>query len=91
MVIDVDALGHINRTHGHPAGDAALGHVAAVLAGFSRYAPVDGAAADNATDVLVWYSPTAMHFGIRASAPAGSPRSSARRPEPAEFPCYCGL
>lgn len=49
---------------------------AAVLSGFSRYAPVDGAAADNATDVLVWYSPTAMHFGIRAAAPAGSIRAT---------------
>jgi len=29
---------------------------AAVLNGFSRYAPVDGAPADHATDVLVWYS-----------------------------------
>ena len=45
---------------------------AAVLSGFSRYAPVDGEPADHATEVLVWYSPTAMHFGIRASAPAGS-------------------
>ena len=49
--------------------DEAVWSQAAVLSGFSRYAPVDGAPADNATDVLVWYSPTAMHFGIRASAP----------------------
>src|SRR6187455_3293740 len=49
---------------------------AAVLSGFSRYAPVDGAPADNATDVLVWYSPTAMHFGIRAFAPAGAVRAT---------------
>ena len=38
--------------------------------------PVDGAPADNGTDVLVWYSPTAMHFGIRAIAPAGSVRAT---------------
>ena len=44
--------------------DEAVWSQAAVLAGFSRYAPVDGAPADDATDVLVWYSPTAMHFGI---------------------------
>ncbi|HEX8031419.1 MAG TPA: DUF5916 domain-containing protein [Vicinamibacterales bacterium] len=56
--------------------DEAVWSQAAVLAGFSRYAPVDGAAADNATDVLVWYSPTAMHFGIRALAPAGSIRAT---------------
>src|SRR5688500_2689290 len=49
---------------------------AAVLSGFSRYAPVDGAPAEHATDVLVWYSPTAMHFGIRAAAPAGSVRAT---------------
>jgi hypothetical protein len=49
---------------------------AAVLAGFSRYAPVDGEPADHATDVLVWYSPTAIHFGIRASAPAGTVRAT---------------
>ncbi|HYB93826.1 MAG TPA: DUF5916 domain-containing protein [Vicinamibacterales bacterium] len=49
--------------------DEAVWSQAAVLSGFSRYAPVDGAAADAVTEVLVWYSPTAMHFGIRASAP----------------------
>ncbi|MEO8677964.1 MAG: DUF5916 domain-containing protein [Vicinamibacterales bacterium] len=45
---------------------------AAVLSGFSRYAPVDGAAADQRTEVLVWYSPTAIHFGVRAFAPPGT-------------------
>jgi len=49
---------------------------AAVLGGFSRYAPVDGEPATHATDVLVWYSPTALHFGIRAEAPAGSVRAT---------------
>ena len=61
LSIDVD--GNLNE---------AVWSQAAVLAGFSRYAPVDGAPADHATDVLVWYSPTAIHFGIRASAPAGT-------------------
>jgi hypothetical protein len=56
--------------------DEAVWSQAAVLSGFSRYAPVDGAPADHATDVLVWYSPTAMHFGIRAAAPAGSVRAT---------------
>ncbi len=56
--------------------DEAVWSQAAVLSGFSRYAPVDGAPADNGTDVLVWYSPTAMHFGIRAFAPAGSVRAT---------------
>jgi len=56
--------------------DEAVWSQAAVLSGFSRYAPVDGAPADNATDVLVWYSPTAMHFGIRAFALAGAVRAT---------------
>jgi hypothetical protein len=56
--------------------DEAVWSQAAVLSGFSRYAPVDGAPADNPTDVLVWYSPTAMHFGIRALAPAGAVRAT---------------
>jgi hypothetical protein len=56
--------------------DEAVWSQAAVLSGFSRYAPVDGAPADNPTDVLVWYSPSAIHFGIRASAPAGSVRAT---------------
>ncbi|MEO6066794.1 MAG: DUF5916 domain-containing protein [Gemmatimonadales bacterium] len=38
---------------------------AARLDGFTRYQPAGGAAVDS-TVVLVWYSPTAIHFGIRA-------------------------
>jgi hypothetical protein len=49
---------------------------AAVLTGFSRYAPSDGAAAENRTEVLVWFSPTAIHFGIRAHARAGTVRAT---------------
>jgi hypothetical protein len=45
---------------------------AALLRGFSRYAPTDGVAADDSTEVLVWYSPTAIHFGIRAYAERGT-------------------
>ncbi|MGH9220873.1 MAG: DUF5916 domain-containing protein, partial [Vicinamibacterales bacterium] len=56
--------------------DESVWSQAAVLAGFSRYAPVDGAPADNPTDVLVWYSPSAMYFGIRATAQAGSVRAT---------------
>ncbi|HEY8147930.1 MAG TPA: hypothetical protein VIK51_03300, partial [Vicinamibacteria bacterium] len=47
---------------------------AARLVGFSQYAPVDGRPAENATEVLVWYSPSAIHFGIRAQAEAGTVR-----------------
>ncbi len=49
---------------------------AARLVGFSQYAPVDGRPAENATEVLVWYSPSAIHFGIRAQAEAGTVRAS---------------
>src|SRR5262245_21770378 len=56
--------------------DEAVWSQAALLSGFSRYAPVDGAAADAATDVLVWYSPTAIYFGIRAAAAPGSVRAT---------------
>src|SRR5215217_8809994 len=39
---------------------------AALLTGFSQFTPVDGEAAADSTEVLVWYSATAIHFGIRA-------------------------
>jgi hypothetical protein len=39
---------------------------AAVLTGFSQFSPVDGVPSADSTEVLVWYSPSAIHFGIRA-------------------------
>jgi hypothetical protein len=39
---------------------------AARLTGFSQYQPVDGRPAEEPTEVLVWYSPDAIYFGIRA-------------------------
>jgi hypothetical protein len=39
---------------------------AARLTGFSQYQPVDGRPADEPTEVLVWYAPDAIYFGIRA-------------------------
>jgi hypothetical protein len=39
---------------------------AAVLSGFHQYEPVDGRPAEERTEVLVWYAPDAIHFGIRA-------------------------
>lgn len=42
---------------------------AAILTGFSQYAPVDGVAAADSTDVLVWYSAHALHIGVRAFEP----------------------
>src|SRR5687768_15167849 len=49
---------------------------AATLVGFSRYAPVDGAPADEPTEVRVWYSPTAIHFAIHATAQPGDVRAT---------------
>ena len=49
---------------------------AAILTGFSQYAPADGRPADTATEVLVWYSPTAIYFGIKAHAEPGSVRAT---------------
>src|SRR6266480_2207596 len=39
---------------------------AARLTGFSQYQPVDGRPAEEPTEILVWYSPDAIYFGIRA-------------------------
>src|SRR3989338_1468177 len=39
---------------------------AAILTGFSQFSPVDGLPADDSTEVLIWYSPTSIYFGIRA-------------------------
>jgi hypothetical protein len=39
---------------------------AARLTGFSQYQPVDGRPADEPTEVLVWYSPDAIYFGVKA-------------------------
>ena len=39
---------------------------AARLDGFHQYQPVDGRPAEERTEVLVWYAPNAIHFGIIA-------------------------
>ena len=39
---------------------------AARLVGFSQYQPVDSRPAEEPTEVLIWYSPSAIYFGIRA-------------------------
>jgi hypothetical protein len=49
---------------------------AARLKGFSEYTPDDGRAAADETEVLVWYSSTAIHFGIRAHAAPGTVRAT---------------
>ena len=58
-----------------PARRARVGR-AARLTGFSLYAPVDGRPAPDSTEVLVWYSAKAIHFGIRAFAEPGRVRAS---------------
>src|SRR5437879_1919843 len=45
---------------------------AARLTGFSLYTPVDNRPAPDSTEVLVWYSSDAIHFGIRAFAQPGT-------------------
>jgi len=47
--------------------DDAVWARAARLTGFSQYQPVDGHAAEEPTEILVWYSADAIYFGIRAS------------------------
>lgn len=49
---------------------------AARLSGFTQYSPVDGRPAEQDTEVLVWYSGSAIHFGIRAFAAPGSVRAT---------------
>ncbi len=45
---------------------------AARLTAFSQYRPVDGRPAEDSTEVLVWYAPDALWFGIRAFEAHGS-------------------
>src|SRR6266705_3297768 len=47
---------------------------AALLTGFNEYRPVEGRAAEDSTEVRVWYSAHAIYFGVRAFAPAGAVR-----------------
>ncbi len=49
---------------------------AARLVGFSQFQPQDGVPAADSTHVLVWYSPTAIHFGIRAFEPTDRVRAT---------------
>ncbi|HEX9834081.1 MAG TPA: DUF5916 domain-containing protein, partial [Mycobacterium sp.] len=49
---------------------------AALLTGFSQFTPVDGVAASDSTEVLVWYSATALHIGIRAHDRPGTVRAT---------------
>ncbi|MDA1028513.1 MAG: DUF5916 domain-containing protein [Bacteroidetes bacterium] len=46
------------------------------FSGFSDYLPVDGRLSQDSTVVLVWYSPTAIHFGIKAYEMHGEVRAT---------------
>jgi hypothetical protein len=58
------------RQDAEPVVDGMLGDTvwtgAAVLTGFSQFSPTDGVPAADSTEVLVWYSSSAIYFGIRA-------------------------
>jgi hypothetical protein len=56
--------------------DDAPWRTAARLTDFTTYAPVDGAPSDESTEVLVFYSPTAIHFSVRAHAAPGTVRAT---------------
>ena len=49
---------------------------AALLTGFSLYAPSDDRPAPDSTEVLVWYARDAMYVGIRAFEPHGEVRAT---------------
>jgi hypothetical protein len=53
--------------------DEPVWSTAARLSGFSEFSPKDGLPAEDSTEVLVWYSRTAIYFGIRAYEPHGGP------------------
>jgi hypothetical protein len=55
--------------------EAAWGN-AARLTGFSLYQPVDQRPAPDSTEVLVWYSATHLHIGVRALEPHGAARAT---------------
>jgi hypothetical protein len=65
----------IPRVEGDVVVDGALTEPvwqqAALLTGFSEFSPHDGIPAADSTQVLVWYSPSAVYFGIRAYEPHG--------------------
>ena len=49
---------------------------AAAMRDFSQYLPNDNRPAEDSTTVLVWYSPTAIYFGIRAYQDSASVRAT---------------
>jgi uncharacterized protein DUF5916/cellulose/xylan binding protein with CBM9 domain len=56
--------------------DEAVWQEAAVLTGFSHFAPTDGAPADDSTEVRVWYGQDAIYFGVTAFEAHGEVRAT---------------
>jgi hypothetical protein len=56
--------------------DDAAWQTAALLTGFSQYAPVDRQPAADSTEVLVLYQDQAIYFGVRAFEPHGAVRAT---------------
>src|SRR3954451_22182193 len=56
--------------------DEAVWQQAAVLTGSSEFAPQDGIPAADSTEVLVWYSPTAVYFGNHHFEKHGAPHAT---------------
>jgi Domain of unknown function (DUF5916) len=54
--------------------DEPVWRTAALLTGFSQFFPADGVPARDSTEVFVFYTPTALHVGVRAYAAPGSVR-----------------
>ena len=61
---------HVPRLEGRVSVDGTLAEPewtrAALLTGFSQFTPLDGVPASDSTEVLVWYAPDAIYFGVRA-------------------------
>ncbi len=56
--------------------DELVWNTAARLTGFSMYRPVDQQAAPDSTEVLVWYSESALYLGVRAFETHGPVRAT---------------
>ena len=69
LEVAIPKIAHEVRVDGTLAADE--WSRAALLTGFSQYTPVDGAPAEDSTDVLVMYSEHALYVAIRAFEPHG--------------------
>jgi hypothetical protein len=67
----LEAAAKIDGTLNEPVWQSA-----ALLTSFSQYQPVDGLAADDSTEVLVWYDQHALYVGVRAFEAHGTARAT---------------